>query len=71
MEESAIRSCQGCLGSVKNRCSQTSSGECAYLSVAKITSAFIFIAFQLAQIGRPNELSTVKTSVLLFNFSAG
>jgi hypothetical protein len=40
------------------------------LSLAKITSAFIFIAVQLTQIGRPNELLTVKTSVLLFNFSA-
>ena len=37
----------------------------------KITSAFVFIAFQLAQLGRINELLTVKTSGLLFNFSAG
>jgi hypothetical protein len=41
------------------------------VSLAKIPSAFIFIAFQLAQIERPNELLTVKTSVLLFNVSAG
>jgi hypothetical protein len=47
-------------------------GKCSkQLSVAKITSAFIFIAFQPAQIGRSNRPSTVKTSVLLFNFSVG
>jgi hypothetical protein len=41
------------------------------LWVAKMPSTCIFIAFELAQIGRPNGLSTVKTSVLLFNFKAG
>jgi hypothetical protein len=41
------------------------------LSLAKITSAFIFIAFPQAQIGQPDEFLTVKTSELHFNFSAG
>jgi hypothetical protein len=41
------------------------------LFLAKIQSACIFIAFQLGQVGRSNQLLTVKRSRLLFNFSAG
>jgi hypothetical protein len=41
------------------------------LSLARITSAFVFTAFQLASIWRSNQLLTVKTSGLLFDFSAG
>ena len=41
------------------------------LFLAKITSAFILIAFPLAQIGQPDELLTVKTSELHFNFWVG
>jgi hypothetical protein len=41
------------------------------LSLAKITSAFIFMVFQQAPIRRPNELLNVKTAGLLFIFLAG
>src|ERR1035441_4126781 len=40
------------------------------LSLAKIPSTFIFIAFQLTRVGGSNRLLTVKTSGLLFNFSS-
>src|ERR1039458_9955231 len=41
------------------------------LTLAKIPSACIFIAFHLARVGRSSRLLTVKISRLLFNFSAG
>ena len=41
------------------------------LCLAKIPSACVFIAFQLARVGRSRRLLTVKISRRLFNFSAG
>ena len=41
------------------------------LCLAKIPSAFIFIAFQLAPVGRSNRLLTVMISRLPFTFWAG
>jgi hypothetical protein len=43
----------------------------AHLSLAKIPSACVFIAFQLARFGRSRRLLTVKISRHLFNFSTG
>src|ERR1035441_10046900 len=43
----------------------------ADLCFAKIPSACVFIAFQLARIGQSRRLLTVKISRRLFNFSAG
>ena len=43
----------------------------ADLCFAKIPSACVFIAFQLARVGRSRRLLTVKISRRLFNFSAG
>src|SRR5665213_2111794 len=41
------------------------------LCLTKIPSACVFIAFQLARVGRSRRLLTVKISRRLFNFSAG
>ena len=41
------------------------------LCLAKIPSACVFIAFQLARVGRSRRLLTVKISRRLFNFLAG
>jgi hypothetical protein len=41
------------------------------LSFAKMPSVFIFIAFQIARVGRSERLLTVKKSGTLFNSSAG
>src|ERR1700677_3507320 len=40
------------------------------LSLVKIASAFIFLAFQLPRIGRSNRVLAANASGLLFNFSA-
>src|SRR5665213_3210806 len=41
------------------------------LCLTKIPSACVFIAFQLARVGRSRRLLTVKISRRLFNFLAG
>src|ERR1019366_5037149 len=44
---------------------------CLKVCLAKIPSACVFIAFQLARVGRSRRPLTVKISRRLFNFSAG
>jgi hypothetical protein len=46
------------------------NASCRRLCLAKIPSACVFIAFQLARVGRSRRLLTVKISRRLFNFSA-
>jgi len=50
---------------------QQTKEEITRVSFAKMPSVFIFIAFQIARVGRSERLLTVKKSGTLFNSSAG